>query len=64
MQADGVLATLARSSLKVPFMELRWHRRLRLGALLILAVLAGWPAVHHDDEGDSGAIAVSQQRSE
>jgi hypothetical protein len=44
-------------------MDPRWHRRLRLGALLILAALAAWPSERHEED-DAGAIAVSQQRGQ
>jgi hypothetical protein len=48
-------------------MDARWHRRLRLGALVILAVLAALPAAHDEGAGgadDAGPVAVSQQRGE
>jgi hypothetical protein len=52
-------------------MDPRWHRRLRLGALLILAALAAWPAQPQEetDAGfakldERGPLAVSHQPSE
>ena len=46
-------------------MDPRWHRRLRLGALLILAVLAVWPEASAPAPDDAtGPIAVSAQPGE
>jgi len=47
-------------------MDSLWHRRLRLGALLILAALAAWPSRRPTEpsEDERSALAVSAQRSE
>lgn len=51
---------LARYSL-VEGMDPRWHRRLRVSALLILAALAAWPSRPQPaaEDEDRGAVAVS-----
>jgi len=47
-------------------MDSLWHRRLRLGALLILVVLAAWPSRRPSEPSDDerSALAVSAQRGE